>query len=108
MAEAATGDLGEAGTRRPLRPLPGEAEVLARAGGENFSVASLLLPRRLRRHLIAIYGYARLVDQLGDAVEGDRLAALAAFESDLNELFRPGGRPRHPLLVALAPTVREF
>src|SRR5262249_25893931 len=47
-----------------------------RARTENFPVASLLFPRRLRPHLRAIYGFARLVDILGDEVEGDRLAAL--------------------------------
>ncbi len=30
-------------------------------------VASRVLPRRARAHLLAIYGFARLVDELGDA-----------------------------------------
>ena len=37
-----------------------------RAGGENFPVAPLLAPREARPHLRAIYGFARLVDNLGD------------------------------------------
>src|SRR4029077_17714431 len=60
-------------------------EVARRARGENFPVASLLFPRELRPHLRAVYGYCRLVDILGDEVEGDRLAAL-------DELEREGGR----------------
>ena len=42
----------------------------ARARGENFPVASLLAPRAARPHLRAIYGFARLVDNLGDEAEG--------------------------------------
>jgi squalene synthase HpnC len=42
--------------------------VARRARTENFPVASLLFPRRLRPHLRAVYGFARLVDMLGDEV----------------------------------------
>ena len=49
------------------------SSVAARARTENFPVASLLFPRALRPHLRAIYGFARLVDILGDEYEGDRL-----------------------------------
>ena len=44
------------------------SSVAARARTENFPVASLLFPRALRPHLRAIYGFARLVDILGDEV----------------------------------------
>jgi phytoene/squalene synthetase len=50
--------------------------IMARAATENFPVASRLLPARARRHLLAIYGFARLVDELGDELPGDRLGAL--------------------------------
>ena len=73
--------------------LPGESEVLERASGENFSVASLLLGRATRRHLLAIYGFARLVDQLGDDVAGDRLVKLDAFQRDLERVFDGDARP---------------
>src|SRR5919108_414028 len=52
------------------------SSVAARARTENFPVASLLFPRAVRPHLRAIYGFARLVDMLGDELEGDRVAAL--------------------------------
>jgi squalene synthase HpnC len=82
------------------------AEALMRkARAENFPVASRLLPRRERGHLLALYGFARLVDDAGDEAPGDRLALLGAIAADLERVF--GGRePRHPLLRALAPTVR--
>jgi squalene synthase HpnC len=55
----------------------------ARARGENFPVASLLAPAEARPHLRAIYGFARLVDNLGDEAQGDRLALLDELEREL-------------------------
>src|ERR1700722_45741 len=54
--------------------------IMARAATENFPVASRLLPPSARRHLLAIYGFARLVDELGDEAPGDRLAARAGAD----------------------------
>jgi len=85
--------------------LPDPCAILPLAKRENFAVASLLLGRATRAHLTAIYGFARLVDQLGDEVDGDRLATLDAFEEDLHRVF--DGAPRHPLLQRLALTVPE-
>lgn len=82
------------------------AEVAARAAGENFPVGSLLFPRALRPHVRALYCYARLVDELGDAYEGDRLAALDELERELDLTF--DGEPTWPVLRNVAPTVREF
>jgi squalene synthase HpnC len=77
------------------------AEVARRARTENFPIASLLFPRPLRPHLRAIYGFCRLVDILGDEAEGDRLASLDECERQLDA-------PEWPVMVALAPTRREF
>lgn len=55
----------------------------ARASGENFPVVSVLAPRRARPHLRAIYGFARLVDNLGDEAEGDRTLLLDELEREL-------------------------
>jgi squalene synthase HpnC len=85
---------------------------MAKAAGENFPVAPRLLPRSARRHLLAIYGFARLVDQLGDEAPGDRLAQLDRIERDLDRIYgraRPAATaPSHPLLVELTATVRAF
>jgi squalene synthase HpnC len=80
------------------------AEVAARAHTENFPVASLLFPRELRPHLRAVYGFARLVDILGDEVPGDRLAALDELERELDACY--DGRPTWPVMRALTPTIR--
>src|SRR5215510_13180582 len=82
------------------------ASVASRARTENFPVASLLFPRRLRPHLRAIYGFARLVDMLGDEVEGDRLAALDELEREVDACY--GGSPSWPVMMQLEPTIREF
>ncbi|HMD52004.1 MAG TPA: squalene synthase HpnC [Solirubrobacteraceae bacterium] len=84
---------------------PAAAAVMARAETENFPVASRLLGRRERGHLLAIYGFARLVDELGDSFAGDRLAALDWLEGELDRAF--AGRASNPLLVGLEPTLRE-
>jgi squalene synthase HpnC len=89
------------------RSVPTEAEVLDRATTENFSVASLVLGKANRGRLLAIYGFARLVDQLGDEVEGDRLAHLDDLERELDRIYE-GGLPDHAIMRRLAPTVRAL
>jgi squalene synthase HpnC len=86
---------------------PTAEEVMARAATENFPVSSWLLPLRARSHLLAIYGFARLVDELGDgpAQGRERLAALDWVERDLDLAY--AGRAEHPLLIRLQPTLRE-
>ena len=87
----------------PIALLPPDA-IMNRAAGENFPVASRLLARRQRDHLLAIYGFARLVDDIGDEAVGDRDRLLDALEGELDRAF--GGEPQDPLMRALAATVR--
>ncbi|MET9734127.1 squalene synthase HpnC [Streptomyces sp. NPDC006458] len=99
-----------------------ERDTLAKAAAENFPVAPFFLPRAWRADLMAVYGFARLVDDIGDgdlAPGGadarllgvapdradDRVIMLDAFEADLRRVF--DGEPRHPLLRRLRPTVRR-
>ncbi|SDM96342.1 squalene synthase HpnC [Streptomyces wuyuanensis] len=109
-----------------MRPDASMRTTLAKAADENFPVAPFFLPRAWRDDLMAVYGYARLVDDIGDGdlapggadarhlgldpeQTDDRLATLDAFEDDLRRIFPggDGGAPRHPLLRALVPTVRR-
>jgi squalene synthase HpnC len=83
---------------------PGAEEVMARAETENFPVASRVLPRRSREHLLAVYGFARLVDELGDTAPGDRLAALDWLELELTRAYE--GEAVHPLMRRLTATVQ--
>lgn len=84
---------------------PAAAAVMARAGGENFPVASRLLPRCERRHLLGIYGFARLVDELGDEAKGDRIAALAWLEGELEAAYER--EAKHPLMRRLSETLAQ-
>jgi squalene synthase HpnC len=89
---------------------PSAAEVLARAGGENFPVASFLFPRELRPSLMSVYGFARLVDQLGDEVGTDgaeRLRLLDWLVGEVDAVYR-GSAPSHPLMRRLAWTIERF
>ncbi|GAB7029883.1 squalene synthase HpnC [Streptomyces platensis subsp. malvinus] len=99
--------------------------VLDQAAHENFPVAPFFLPRAWRADLMAVYGFARLVDDIGDgdlapgggdavllgldrAQFDDRPALLDALEADLERVFSdraPG--PKHPLMRRLGPTVRR-
>lgn len=99
-----------------------ERATLDKAASENFPVAPFFLPRDWRADLMAVYGFARLVDDIGDgdlapggadarllgvspAEAADRLVLLDAFEADLRRVF--DGTPHHPLLRRLQPTVRR-
>lgn len=84
--------------------LPAAETVRRRASTENFSVASLLLGGETRRHLMAVYGFARFVDELGDAVAGHRPAALDEAEAELDRAF--AGDARTPLFRELEQTIR--
>ena len=57
---------------------PTRAAVMAQAGDENFPVATRLVGPRRRSQLLAIYGFARLVDDAGDEAIGDRSAKKAS------------------------------
>jgi squalene synthase HpnC len=73
--------------REHVRPSVTRAEdVVASASGENFPVALRVLPRAYRRHLTALYCFARLTDDLGDEVRG----VWGDGESP-REQGRPGG-----------------
>jgi squalene synthase HpnC len=76
------------------------------AADENFTVASRLLPRSIRRDLSAVYGVARSIDDLGDDAHGDRLALLDDYEADLRRVWSAAD-PVRPELRRLLPTVRE-
>ncbi len=75
-------------------------------GGENFPVALRILPRELRRHLLAVYAYARYVDDVGDTYCGDRVAALQALADDVDRLGA-GEPPLDPVVAGLATTVER-
>ena len=89
------------------------SRAASQAAGENFPVALRLLPARYRRHLAAVYGFARSADDMGDeAAPQERLRLLDEREADLGRLYAetgPGGGdgPRLGVVRALGSAVRE-
>jgi squalene synthase HpnC len=108
--------------------------VAAKASGENFPVALRVLPRSVRAQLSAFYGFARLVDDIGDeplpalagqlspggatevsprtsremSAEQDRavrLRLLDELEADVAKIY-DGGEPDLPAMRVLGETVR--
>ncbi|WP_459614684.1 squalene synthase HpnC [Bordetella sp. 2513F-2] len=72
---------------------------------ENFPVASLLLPRHLRRAVTDIYRYARAADDVADeggASDQARLEELAAYRAELHRIGVEPAR-REPGQARLAP-----
>ncbi len=77
---------------------------------ENFPVASLLLPARLRPAVEIIYAFARSADDLadeGDAMPEERLAALTAYEAELGQIAA-GQPPSTALFQSLARVITEY
>ena len=79
----------------PPEPVSPDSGVMAaKAAAENFPVALRLLPRRYRRHLMAVYRYARTVDDIGDeAPVAQRQGLLAELDEDLLRLYAGPGEP---------------
>jgi squalene synthase HpnC len=77
---------------------------------ENFPVASLLLPRRLRRPIEAIYRFARGADDIadeGDASDAVRLQGLADYGHEI-ERIEGGAAPLRPAFNELAEVIAEW
>jgi squalene synthase HpnC len=81
---------------------------LTRTQYENFTVVSWLLPRRLREHFRHVYAFCRWADDLGDETGNPQrsLELLAWWRDELSQCY--DGRPRHPVFVALRPTIEKF
>ena len=87
----------------------GHCWELASSHYENFTVGSWLLPRYMRRHIAAIYAFARTADDFADEGGLDaaqRLAQLNEWERRLDDAF--AGKPDGPIFVALADTAERF
>lgn len=86
------------GLQQPSAPVP----LQGVSHYENFPVASLLCPPRLRPPIAAIYWFARTADDIadeGDATPETRLADLAAYRADL--MATATGFPASPRWAAV-------
>jgi squalene synthase HpnC len=95
--------------------------VAAKASAENFPVALRLLPRRWRAQLTALYGFARLVDDIGDeplpgmapgasaqTVTATRLRLLDELQREVEGCYDPAApEPGLAAMRALKRTVSD-
>ena len=86
---------------------------MAESHYENFPVGSLLIPKRLRKHVYSIYAFARVADDFADEgyeeekfSQAERLAALDDWQQKLERCF--AGEADQPVFIALAATVSEL
>src|SRR5262245_40376260 len=75
---------------------------------KNFPVASRLLPQRLRKHVAALYAFARIADDFADEPEyaDVRRERLLDWRRQLSEVSAKP--PTHPVFLALGQTLREL
>jgi len=94
-----------------VRPSLAEAQAwckhLATTHYENFHVATFFLPAALRPHFHSVYAFCRTSDDLGDEVADTATATrlLAQWRAMLHEFFAQPEQSRHPVYVALQPTI---
>lgn len=77
---------------------------------ENFPVASLLMPARLRPAVNVIYAFARSADDIadeGDASPEERLRQLAAYEAELDSIEK-NSSSESQLFKALAGVIHKY
>jgi squalene synthase HpnC len=95
------------------RPTLAEAQrwckTLATTHYENFHVATFFLPAALRPHFHSVYAFCRTSDDLGDEVADTATATrlLAEWRVMLHECFARPEASRHPVYVALQPTIEQ-
>jgi len=83
-------------------------EALCRSRHHNYPVGSMFARSHLRKHIFAMFAFARVADDFADepAYEGRRARELDRWEEQLHIAYR--GRADHPVFVALADTVDKF
>lgn len=96
-------------TRPSLAEAQAWCKTLATTHYENFHVATFFLPAALRPHFHSVYAFCRTSDDLGDEVSDTVTATrlLAEWRAMLHQCFTHPDLSRHPVFVALRPTIAE-
>ena len=84
---------------------------LAKSHYENFPVASVLLPKRLRKPIAVIYAFARTADDYADEgqlTEAERIANLQAYRSYLTDISHGIYSGNDPIFIALNDVIIQF
>jgi squalene synthase HpnC len=96
-------------TRPPLADARAWCKTLTTTHYENFHVATFFLPAALRPHFHSVYAFCRTSDDLGDEVADTATATrlLAEWRAMLHQCFTHPELSRHPVFVALQPTIAQ-
>lgn len=86
-------------------------ENIAKKHYENFPVASLLLPSDKRKHLYAVYVFARTADDYADESNGGitrekRIELIDEWNDKLKDCY--DGKADNPVFIALQDTIGKF
>lgn len=94
-------------TRPSLAEAQSWCKTLATTHYENFHVATFFLPAALRPHFHSVYAFCRTSDDLGDEVADTVTATrlLTEWRAMLHQCFTHPELSRHPVFVALQPTI---
>lgn len=78
-------------------------EKIAKGHYENFPVGSLFIPKAKRKHVFAVYCFARIADDIADELDLDKAARLKML-NDFDALQKKGYNDGNPVFMALADT----
>ncbi len=80
----------------------------AAASGSSFYYSFLFLPKAKRRAITALYAFCREVDDVVDECTDEQVArtTLNWWRGQVAEIY--GGKPQHPVAIALVPVVVQF
>jgi 15-cis-phytoene synthase len=94
--------------RQALAAAYDHCEAVTRRASSNFYWGFRLLPHDRRRALCAVYAFCRSADDIADepGATKDPRRVLARWREELGAVY--GGRPRHPIALALADTIERF
>jgi len=83
-------------------------EALVHARHHNYPVGSMFARSALRKHIFALFAFARVADDFADEeqYEGRRARELDRWEGQLRDAYH--GKAEHPVFVALADTADRF
>lgn len=83
---------------------------LAKSHYENFPVASVLLPKRLRKPISVIYAFARTADDFADEGDADQVTRLQQLDSYSHQLQRISANSYdgdEPIFIALSDVIKK-
>lgn len=85
-------------------------QSMAQSHYENFPVASVLLPQKLRLPISVIYAFARTADDFadeGDLAQETRLEQLDNYSKALSEIKKQDYSGKNPIFIALADVIKK-